>query len=334
MKTMKRRGFIQASALSGCGLAIGSADGGTPPIGTGRPLDRVFSADGNRATIRTATSVKPLRVFHLTDTHLAIRDGREDPFRQYSDRMAGGYRVNRHFLTGLEISAEAAFEETLALAKAQRADFLALTGDILSFPSEAAVEWVVEKLKETGIPYAYVAGNHDWHYEGMPGSSIKLRETWIEKRLKPLYQGMDPLCAVYDLAGIRFVCIDNSVYEILPEQLEFFNTQVATGMPLILLIHIPMFIPGRPVGYGCGHPDWGPETDMDFKLERRDPWHGGGQSKATFDFHQAVFAAPNLLAILAGHTHRQAIDVKNNIPQWVGGHNANGFFTDLRINPL
>ncbi len=75
------------------------------------------------------------------------------------------------------------------------------------------------------------------------------------------------------------------------------------------------------------------ETDMDFKLERRDPWHGGGQSKATFDFHQAVFAAPNLLAILAGHTHRQAIDVKNNVPQWVGGHNATGFFTDLRINP-
>lgn len=329
---MDRRAFIHATALSACAASGARGDSGKPssPAGGGN----VFSADGNRATIRTAASVGPLRVFHLTDTHLAIRDGREDPFRQYSDRMAGAYRANRHFLTNEMISAEEAFDRTLDFAKREKPDFLALTGDILSFPSEAGVERVMAKLGETGIPFAYVAGNHDWHYEGMPGSSAELRETWLEKRLKPFYQGNNPLCASYDLNGVRFVAIDNSVYEVLPQQLEFFNAQVDSGMPLVLLIHIPLYIPGRPIGYGCGHPDWGPETDKDFKLERRPPWHAGGQTEATLGFHRAVFAAPNLLAILAGHTHRQAIDVKNTIPQWVGGHNATGFFTDLRIIPL
>lgn len=332
MKPLKRRGFLHASALSGCGLTLGSA--AVPRTDAPQAMDRVFAADANRATIRVAAAIPPTRVFHLTDTHLAIRDGREDPFRRYSDRMAGAYRVNRHFQTGAEIAATTAFEQTLALAKQQRADFLALTGDIVSFPAEAGIEWVLDKLKATGIPYAYVAGNHDWHYEGLPGSSVQLRASWIGQRLRPLYQGRNPLCAAYEINGIRFVCIDNSVYEVLPEQLEFFNAQVADGLPLVLLVHIPLYLPGRPVGYGCGHPEWGPDADRDCQIERREPWHAGGQSESTLAFHRAVFAAPNLLTILAGHTHRPAIDVKHNLTQLVGGHNATGYHTDLRITPL
>ena len=55
-------------------------------------------------------------------------------------------------------------------AKKEEADLIALVGDIFSFPSELAIEWVISKLKEIDIPYVYVSGNHDWHYEGMKGS--------------------------------------------------------------------------------------------------------------------------------------------------------------------
>ena len=42
----------------------------------------------------------------------------------------------------------------------------------------------------------------------------------------------------------HFVCIDNSTYEILPEQLDFFTAQAKSEFPLILLMHIPLYMPG------------------------------------------------------------------------------------------
>ena len=62
----------------------------------------------------------------------------------------------------------------------------------------------MSKLKDTNIPYIYIAGNHDWHYEGIEGTLESLRDKWIEKRLLPLYQGNHPLMAAYDIKGIRF----------------------------------------------------------------------------------------------------------------------------------
>lgn len=77
------------------------------------------------------------------------------------------------------------------------------------------------------------------------GSLAELRANWIEKRLKPLYQGKNPLMAAHDVHGIRFVAIDNSNYEVLPDQLKFFHSQVSSGVPLVLLMHIPLYAPGR-----------------------------------------------------------------------------------------
>ena len=65
---------------------------------------------------------------------------------------------------------------------------------------EAAVEWARARLEASGVPYLYVAGNHDWHYEGLPGAEAALRAEWAEKRLKPLYQGRHPLMAAADVA--------------------------------------------------------------------------------------------------------------------------------------
>lgn len=248
--------------------------------------------------------------------------------------MAGAYRSNSNFLTGELFSATESFEQTLAQAQELKVDFLALTGDIFSFPSEAAVDWVCQKLNDTAIPYAYVAGNHDWHYEGMKGSSQQLRNTWAKKHLEPMYQGKNPLYARYDLNGVRFVCIDNSTYEILPEQLTFFRDQTQNDMPLILLMHIPLYMPGRPIGFGCGNPNWGEESDKNYEIERREKWPKAGHTRVTLDFYEDVFNAPNLLMVLAGHTHQHTMDIKNGIPQMVSALNATGFYLDLSIESI
>jgi predicted phosphodiesterase len=292
----------------------------------------VFSIDKNLVRIFTKAEMKPTRIFQITDTHLSLVDDRETPFKKYSERMGNAYKLNKHFETGEDITCVQSFEQTLQKAKEQKADFLALTGDIFSFPSEAAIEWIVQKLKETEIPFGYIAGNHDWHYEGMPGSSHQLRETWANERLKPTYQAKNYLFAVYDVNGVKMVFIDNSTYEIEPEQLEFFKQQTNSGIPMILYIHIPLFMPGRSMGYGCANPQWGEETDRGFEIERREKWRKGGHTPITFSFYDEVFNAPNLLAIFAGHTHRPALDVKNTIPQIVSGPNTTGYYTEINIS--
>jgi len=328
---MNRRYFAGLTLVSGLGLPFYSFAGKSQTQSKPDVRD-VFSMDKNSVRIFTTAEIKPTRIFHITDTHLALVDGREEPFKKYSERMGKAYKINKQFETGDDITCRESFEQSLQRAKEQNADFLALTGDIFSFPSEAAIEWVVQKLKETEIPFGYIAGNHDWHYEGMEGSSNQLRETWTKERLKPMYQGNNPLFASYDINGVRMVFIDNSTYEIQPEQFEFFKQQTNSGIPVILYIHIPLYMPGRSLGYGCANPQWGEESDKGFEVERREKWRKGGHTSTTFSFYDEVFKAQNLLAIFAGHTHRPALDVKNNIPQIVSGPNTTGYYTEINIS--
>ncbi|MCF7972394.1 MAG: metallophosphoesterase [Phycisphaerae bacterium] len=331
---MNRRHFLASSGLLGLGIHCGSLARGGSEQETSQNLLGSFSCTENQVAIYTHAQVKPTRIFHITDTHLSLDDERGVKYLEYSKRMANAYKSNRHFQTGEAFSAEESFEQTLDLAIKQEVDFLALTGDIFSFPSRAAVEWALEKLTDTGIPFAYVAGNHDWHYEGMAGSAHQLRDTWCSKHLKPMYQGNKPLYATYDLNGIRFVCIDNSTYEIEPEQLAFFKTHTRNDRPLILLMHIPLYMPGRSLGFGCANPNWGESSDRNFRIERREKWRAGGHTRVTLEFYDEVFNASNLLTVLAGHTHRHTLDIKNGVPQLVSAHNAAGYYLDVNIATL
>jgi len=331
---MNRRNFIKTSVLAS-GLTLStSAFSLDPETDTSESHRGTFSSNKNRVSIYTKKKVKTTKIFQITDTHLSIDDERGAPYTQFSDRMAAAYQRNTHFETGKNCTAPEGFEHSLSIAKEKEADFLALTGDLFSFPSEAAVEWALEKLNEVDIPYAFVAGNHDWHYEGMKGSADELRDTWIKNHLLPMYQGNNPLYAAYDVNGIRFVCIDNSTYEIQPEQLDFFREQSKSELPIILLIHIPLYMPGRSMGFGCGNPKWGEKNDYNYKIERREKWRKSGHTKNTFDFYQEVFNAPNLLSILAGHIHRPSLDVMNGIPQVVSGHNATGYYADVTVKTI
>jgi len=329
---MKRREFVRGAAVASAagltGRSLADAD---------RPADsqdgQSFAVDDTQVTFHTNAVTRPVNVLVVADTHLFTDDHRGIPYREFSGRMAKAYNKTAHFQNGAPTNPEQSFEEALNRAASEDVDLLALVGDIFSFPSEAAVEWVTERLAKVTMPWVYVAGNHDWHYEGMPGPLEDLRDEWIEKRLTPMYQGNDPLMSVRDVHGIRFLTIDNSNYEIQPKQLEFFRSQVAGGRPLVLLVHIPLYAPGRPMGFGCGHPHWGASTDRNYEIERRPKWRDSGHTQTTMDFHREVFEASNLMGIFAGHIHRQSIDVINGIPQFVTNANAYGAYTDVLFVP-
>ena len=285
--------------------------------------------DNEKVSFYAEKIKKNLKVIHIADTHLFMDDERGIPYREFSNRMAKAYNQTTNFKTREKTTPMECFEKTLAYAKQVNADVITLVGDIFSFPSELAVEWVNSKLEATGIPYIYVAGNHDWHYEGMRGKLDTLRDTWIENRLLSLYQGKNPLMAAYDIKGIRFLAIDNSTYEINDEQLAFFSKHAASGLPLVLLVHIPMYAPGKSISFGCGNPNWNASTDRNYKLEKRPRWPVAGHSKTTFNFYDEVFNSPNLLGIFTGHIHKNSIEIINGKPQIVSDDNASGGYLDI-----
>lgn len=332
---MKRRSFVKetASVLTGIGIATSSC-ASTTIKQPEKAVKTCVTVDQEKVFFYTEAIHESVKVVHIADTHLFKDDDRGIPYQAYSSRMAKAYNQTMHFKTQATTHPEEAFEQTLAFAKEENADLITLVGDIFSFPSEAAIEWVQSKLKATGIPYLYIAGNHDWHYEGMEGTLESLRDTWIEKRLLPLYQGNHPLMAAYDIKGIRFLAIDNSTYQINEEQLAFFTEQVASGLPLVLLVHIPMYAPGKKISFGCGHPKWGAATDRNFDIEKRPKWPGNGHTQTTFKFHKQVFSAPNLLGIFAGHIHQNSMEMIKGKPQLVSDDNASGAYLNISFLPM
>lgn len=333
MKDMGRRRALR-HILAAAGLATTrSASATTSP--DRRHDDRgSFSLDGTRLRFFHPSIRQRESFLMLADTHLFRDDPRGEPFRTYSNRMARAYNRTRHFLTGEETQPEACFRASLDHAVQKGFSKLALVGDILSFPSEAGVEWTMQQLAAAGIPHVYTAGNHDWHYEGMEGSSADLRRDWCRNRLAPLYKGTHPLMHLEPMGDVDMLLIDNSTYEILPEQLDFFRERERKGRPMLLLLHIPLYVPGRPLGFGCGHPDWKAENDRSWQLERRQPWRSDGHSRTTMAFHRAVFRSDHVMGILAGHIHSPSVDVIDGIPQIVTEANARGAHLEVELLPM
>lgn len=293
-----------------------------------------FSLDGPNLRFTHPEIREAFSVTMIADTHLFRDDERGEPYAHYSGRMAKAYNSTRHFLTGETINPEIGFEKALEVAKEKGSSFIALVGDIFSFPSEASIEWVEEKLKACGLPYVYTAGNHDWHYEGMEGTSEALRQTWINKRLLRFYDGRDPMMQKLELNGVNLVVIDNSTYEVNADQLRFLRDSLAEQKPTVLMLHIPLYATGRSMGFGCAHPDWNAANDENYELERRLPWREAGHTPVTMDFYKTVLESKNLMGVLAGHIHNQSVDVLNGIPQVVAESNAEGGYLQLSFVPI
>ncbi|MBQ5722045.1 MAG: metallophosphoesterase [Bacteroidaceae bacterium] len=293
----------------------------------------IHSCTGELVRIYSSAVTDTLRIFVIADTHLWLSDEREAPFRQYSKRMAAAYNETTHFKTGEKTNPEKAFRQTVALAKTNNADVIALLGDIVSYPSERAVEFVQEVMRESGIPYYYTCGNHDWHYEGMEGTSQELRKKWRQERLMPLFRGNDPVAYGVEHKGVRLLFFDTSNNEIEERQLQFIREEARRDEPFILFQHIPLYAPSRSVGYGIGHPQWGAATDGGYKIERRNQWPEG-HKKVDYDFYDTLVEAPNLLATFAGHVHLFGTDIIKGRPHFTVGPNCTGAYYEVAVMPL
>lgn len=316
---MNRRSFL-AGTLAGL-PALGMMGATQEPTKSAFRRGTVFG-DTNRFAFTCPELKKRVRAMLIGDSHIIDDDARGDPYKDYSKRMgANNYGQWESFSKSIDKAVE------------DKYDLILLAGDILSFPTELGVEKIKAKLDSCGIPWLYTSGNHDWHYEGVPGSDEQQRAEWAPKRLAPLYQGESYLMASRIVQGIRFVMIDNSTYKIVPEQLDFLRKELAHGDPTVLTLHIPLYMPGANI-FTCGNPRWGEAMDSLWKIERREPWDKAGQGETTFTFRREGLSAPNMLAVLAGHTHRMGWGSGFGATQLVTPNNGQkSAFLDLTFTP-
>lgn len=294
----------------------------------------IYSSTGPNINIYSSAVSDTVRLMVFADTHLWMSDEREEPYREYSARMAGAYHSVKHFQTGAQTTPEESFLATIRLAQQRGVDAIAMLGDIVSYPSERGVEWIGEVLDTVAIPCYYTSGNHDWHYEGMEGSSESLREKWRGERLMSLFGDNDPDAYAVEVKGVRLLLVDDSNYKITPEQRDAVAAEVKSGKPFILMHHIPLYAPSRSVSFGIGHPDWSAATDKNYKIERREQWPAEGHTEVDYEFYDLATTAPNLLASIAGHVHSYGVDIIHGRPHYTVGANAQGAYYIVNIMPL
>ena len=278
------------------------------------------------ATIAVEGLVGPVRLLHVTDSHLALIDARDAGHVEACSGVRERFGQQRLDADGNGIFTEITFAELMSAAAALDADLLAHTGDLIHFPSQANMEAAMAGLGSARSEVLFTSGNHDWLFPG--GDSVPGHREASWPRLDPLTDGR-PSHQARDIGGLRFVAVDDSTYQIGDGQLAFWREQLAAGLPTVLFTHIPLSLPTlRPPTIArwqspllLAEPAW-PAGEREL--------HGIGEdTAATVEFARSLTAAENLVAVFCGHVHFPHVDTLSpSAAQYVG---APGFMAGQRL---
>lgn len=302
---MNRRSFLVGSgAFALCRPRLATA---AETLGI-RPLNVV------RRNV-TVGAERPFRVMHISDTHLAFCDTRDgDRKRNLAIHQYATMRHGEHYL-----------DEAIAFAKAQDA-VLMHTGDLIDFTSEANFDAAREHLAGRG--FFVCSGNHEFsQYLGEAKEDAAYKAQSYD-RVQASFPN-DLTFANMVIHGVNFVAVDNVYYNFTEGQLERFEKEVAKGLPIALLCHVPLYTPalferqlkttGGYAAYLCGAPK--------SELARCDKKRAEQQAadKPTLEFVKRVRSEPLVKAILCGHVHRPELDrFSPTAMSYVAGANYKG----------
>ncbi len=251
-------------------------------------------------------AARPFTALLLADTHLTRCDARDDERRNTlaAARRQGEFRDAERFL-----------REALAAARERRPDLLLHAGDVIDFTSEANFAAAAAVFAEND--WFGCVGNHEFsRYVGEAREDAEYKAA-SAGRVAAVWPN-DISFASRVVNGVNFVAADNVYYHFTEEQLELMEREVAKGLPIVLLCHVPLYAPGlyaavmaRTSGvcsYQCGVPDelvdtWKKERDFPQGEEWRDRRVQQRADAPTKAFVEYAKAQPLLKAVLCGHTH-------------------------------
>jgi predicted phosphodiesterase len=168
---------------------------------------------------------KPVKLLHVTDTHLDFADARDDEKkRALAGRMGHPDK-------------ESVFEEQIAFARAS-CDLLVHTGDLIDVVSVPNVEKGRARLKDERI--FFIAGNHD--YSQYVGEAWEDNAYRMNSYMKMGYGfGVPMFFNSRIVGGVNVVGIDNSYYLFEDWHLWRLKKEAEKGLPIVLAFHDPLF---------------------------------------------------------------------------------------------
>lgn len=264
---------------------------------------------------------KPFRMFHMSDNHISLADNRNDLRKmELADARAkaftGGYPER---LTELA-------EELIGFARDNNLTILH-TGDMTDFVSEANLDYVRHAFD--GVNFFGAAGNHEF--------SLYVGEAWEDELYKA--QSFERVLDAFPgniwfqtmvVSGVKFIAVDNNYYYITEEQMALFRKETADDMPVILLLHNPLYsedlyakvTAGKkpedpPYLFACPEPLLRSLNDHRYRQQKPDD--------LSLEFLNYCNSLPNLKAVLAGHLHKYyASQLDSGVPQYVAGAGYHG----------
>lgn len=226
---------------------------------------------------------KKFEVLHLSDTHLTAFDVRDE---EQKARLAR-YRNSEFPWADYYLRQQLAYSREHGLPVIH-------TGDLIDFVSEMNLDQAVALFSEAD--WMLIApGNHEFaHYMGYFGPEIQ--DSAFKNRSYDKVQDAYPFdfkLSSKIVNGVNLVAIDNSFYNVSKEQWDLFRAEIDKGYPIVLLTHIPFFVPEL------------------YEEGKRLGWkHSGlcgtvqeGADETTLAFIAWLKEQPALKAILCGHLH-------------------------------
>ena len=299
----------------------------------------------NTAEIKVEGLERRIRVLHMTDSHVFSPADEADPtYKDAATSYRNHYTEVRRDASGNGVSTEDTFAEMMERAPGFGLDLIAFTGDMVHCSSPASIRKVTESVELTGVPYISIAGNHEWwHFQDLPNlpDHAALRAAHDRDALRAAWWGADrshnrqlPVYST-EVAGVRFVAIDDGNYQINSEQLEIVKGELALGKPVVLMMHIPLSVPTlRPPSIEVwdapillAEPYWRSGSRKEWEIRTNDA--------ETLEFAHLVTASENVVAILAGHLHFSHVDsVNRQAAQYVSGPGFAGEYRLVEFAPL
>jgi len=304
---MNRREFLVAGAgmvmmAAGLGAAPKARAGAARGAGAGR-LRGFRPLELKRLKIEVGAQ-RPFKAVQLSDTHIVRADATEKDER----KLALASRRYPHMAFGEHYLAEG-----IAAARADNA-LLLHTGDMIDFVSNANLKLV--ECYFGSADWFVSSGNHEFSkYVGDAKEDAAYKADSFA-RVSEHYPN-DLKFASRVVNEVNFVAADDVYYNFTGEQLALMEKEVAKGLPIVFMCHVPLYTPkhyeselkktGGVCSYQTGVPEELVRTWRECKFQAGQEWRDRRvQQRAdapTLEFVKYLKAQPLLKAILCGHCH-------------------------------
>ncbi|MBQ7721132.1 MAG: metallophosphoesterase [Clostridia bacterium] len=269
---------------------------------------------------------KPVKLLHVTDTHLTLADELDDEKKRQLAKARG-----RDF-GDVDGSVEANLREQIAYSK-ENCDLLVHSGDLIDFVSHANVAKAREILKDDGI--FFIAGNHEYsRWVGEAWEDLSYRMTSYMQMGFGL--GVPMFWNSRVVGGVNIVGIDNGYYHFADWQTWRLRREAEKGLPIVLVFHDPLFEqslydhhmakPHADCAYivGCDEEHLLPYSEFRSVQQRPD--------EPTLRMIDYIKSEPLIKLILTGHLHYNFESViRDGLPQIVTGCGSDGTAREITL---